>query len=157
MNGRLRQYLIFSRAERMGLVALGGILLLLIAWRTIGHFRATGIDKSLEGRLVAASRQLVSAQSMQMEAELPEHQDKSAHSLPIPDTVDINTADSATLVRLIGIGPATSHRILVCRTQEGPFTSVDQLRDVGSFTRQTLLILSRHLRFASPNIKRTTH
>ncbi len=44
--------------------------------------------------------------------------------------VDLNTADSAALDALPGVGPATAAAILEHRTQIGRFSSVDQLLDV---------------------------
>lgn len=44
--------------------------------------------------------------------------------------IDINSCDSATLVRLPGIGPVLSVRIIKYRHLLGGFTSVDQLKEV---------------------------
>jgi competence protein ComEA len=44
--------------------------------------------------------------------------------------VDVNTADSAALETLPGIGPATASAILEHRSRVGRFTSVEQLLDV---------------------------
>ena len=80
---------------------------------------------------------------------LPEHQDKrGGNGVILADTVDINTADSTVLEQLIGIGPVTAHNILRRRLEKGPFTTADQLREVGSFSMETLDILNRHLRFS---------
>ncbi|MCU1691923.1 MAG: DNA-binding protein [Frankiales bacterium] len=44
--------------------------------------------------------------------------------------VDLNTATSADLDGLPGIGPVLAERIVDYRTAHGPFRSVDQLREV---------------------------
>jgi competence protein ComEA len=44
--------------------------------------------------------------------------------------VDLNTAGTAELDALPGIGPVLAQRIVDYRTRNGPFTSVDQLDDV---------------------------
>ncbi|MBE1877740.1 ComEA family DNA-binding protein [Myceligenerans pegani] len=45
-------------------------------------------------------------------------------------TVDLNTADAATLETLPGIGPALAQRIIDWRATHGPFATVDELDDV---------------------------
>lgn len=44
--------------------------------------------------------------------------------------VRLNSADSTALESLPGIGPAIAARIIEYRTANGPFTSVEQLKDV---------------------------
>lgn len=44
--------------------------------------------------------------------------------------VHVNSADATTLETLPGIGPALAGRIIEYRTANGPFTSLDQLKDV---------------------------
>jgi len=44
--------------------------------------------------------------------------------------VNINTADSATLQTLSGIGPATAQKIIDHRTSNGPFSSKEELKQV---------------------------
>lgn len=46
------------------------------------------------------------------------------------ETVEINTADSATLTRIHGIGPAFARRIITFRKKLGGFLSKEQLKDV---------------------------
>lgn len=134
----------------MGMVALCCIIVVVVSVRAVLHFRAVlAINKGVEARLVAASRQL----NNEHEIELPEHQDKNGgYVVPLPGIVDINTADSATLVQLVGIGPATVHNILQ-RRAKNPFETIGELREVGSFTGQTLHILKNHLKFMSRSIK----
>jgi competence protein ComEA len=52
--------------------------------------------------------------------------DTNAQSGP----VNINTADSATLESLPGIGPATAQRIIAYREANGPFSSIEGLKQV---------------------------
>jgi competence ComEA-like helix-hairpin-helix protein len=45
-------------------------------------------------------------------------------------TININTADAATLTELDGIGDAKANAIIDYRKQHGPFKSIEQLADV---------------------------
>jgi competence protein ComEA len=64
---------------------------------------------------------------------------------PLPDKINLNTADSITLVRLPGIGPKLAHRILERRRENGAFTDVNQLREIYHFSDSTLHTLKRKL------------
>jgi competence protein ComEA len=52
--------------------------------------------------------------------------------------IDVNTADSVALETLNGIGEALAAAIIQFRTQNGPFTSVDQLDEVSGIGPATL-------------------
>jgi competence protein ComEA len=52
--------------------------------------------------------------------------------------VNINTADSAALESLPGVGPALAQRIIAFRDANGPFATVDDLLDVSGIGDKTL-------------------
>jgi competence protein ComEA len=52
--------------------------------------------------------------------------------------VNINTADSATLQTLNGVGPATAQKIIDYREQHGPFESIEDLTKVSGIGDKTL-------------------
>ncbi|MBZ2195196.1 helix-hairpin-helix domain-containing protein [Ruania sp. N2-46] len=54
------------------------------------------------------------------------------------ELVDLNAATAADLEELPGIGPALAERILDWRTENGGFTSVDQLDDVSGIGPATM-------------------
>jgi competence protein ComEA len=56
----------------------------------------------------------------------------------VPASLDINTADQSQLETLPGIGPVTAQSILAWRTENGLFSSVDQLLDVSGIGEATL-------------------
>ena len=49
---------------------------------------------------------------------------------PAPRTVNINTATSAQLETLTGVGPATAKAIIAYRNSKGPFTRIEDLLNV---------------------------
>lgn len=55
------------------------------------------------------------------------------------DTVDINTADAATLAAVLdGVGEAKAEAIIAYRDEHGPFESVDELAEVKGIGLKTL-------------------
>ena len=52
--------------------------------------------------------------------------------------VNINTADEATLETLNGVGPVLAASIIAYRTEQGPFTSIDQLDEVSGIGPATM-------------------
>jgi competence protein ComEA len=52
--------------------------------------------------------------------------------------VNLNTADAAALDSLPGIGPVLAERIIAFRTDNGPFTSVDDLGEVSGIGERLL-------------------
>lgn len=62
-----------------------------------------------------------------------------------PALIDINTADSATLQQLSGVGPVTAEAIIAYRTQHGPFTELSQLQEVSGIGPATYARLAPHV------------
>lgn len=56
--------------------------------------------------------------------------------------VDINTADTATLCTLPGIGPDIAERIVSYRAEHGPFSSADQLEQIKGVGQKKLARIS---------------
>ncbi|HEX6917734.1 MAG TPA: ComEA family DNA-binding protein [Phycicoccus sp.] len=59
--------------------------------------------------------------------------------------VNLNTADAATLETLSGVGPALAAAIIQYRTEQGPFTTIDQLDEVSGIGPATLEELRPHV------------
>ncbi|WP_374929206.1 helix-hairpin-helix domain-containing protein [Kytococcus sedentarius] len=60
--------------------------------------------------------------------------------------LDLNTADQAALEELPGVGPVTAGHILTWRTENGRFTTVDELMEVSGIGEKTLATLRPHVR-----------
>ena len=59
--------------------------------------------------------------------------------------VNLNTADQAALETLPGVGPVTAAAILQWRTDQGAFTSVDELLEVSGIGDATLAEIAPHV------------
>lgn len=57
------------------------------------------------------------------------------------ETIDINSSDSATLVRLPGIGPVLSARIIKYRNLLGGYARIEQLREVYGLPAETFDVI----------------
>jgi competence protein ComEA len=62
------------------------------------------------------------------------------------DPVNLNTATLAQLDALPGVGPVLAQRILDYRTQNGPFTTIDQLQEVPGVGPKKFDSLKPHVR-----------
>ncbi|WP_461005092.1 helix-hairpin-helix domain-containing protein [Trueperella pyogenes] len=69
----------------------------------------------------------------------------SSDAHPRGAKVNINTADQTTLQKVPGIGPVTAKAIIAWRTNNGSFSSVDQLIDVTGIGPKTLEQLREHV------------
>jgi competence protein ComEA len=65
--------------------------------------------------------------------------------------VNINSASSAELQTLSGIGPAKARAIIDYRQQHGPFKTVDQLQQVRGFGAKTVKKLAPELKLSGPS------
>lgn len=123
MKPSLRSFITFSRTERLGIVALLSLLVILIAVRaTMQYWAPAPIEPAQQQKLI----------SILHDSTL------TPHSLPLP--VNLNTADSATLLTLPGIGPALAHHIIHHR----PFTSYRQLLAIPRFPHHLVDSLPLH-------------
>jgi len=66
-------------------------------------------------------------------------------SAPIPDPININTSDSATLVRLKGIGPVTAGKLIRWRKEHGAFRSIDDILEIHHIPDSTFGLIKKHL------------
>ena len=123
---RLSDYFLVRRANQT-IIALGvvAVLILVAVW----WVRNGG----LEGKLV------------EHDPPAP-HGSKTAPAHKADFVVDVNHAEVAELVELPGVGQAIAERIVEYRKQNGPFQSVDDLREVTGIGPKTLEALRSHVR-----------
>ena len=153
MRKLFKTFATFSRTERLGLLALSALLIVLIAVRATMHLWVhPASDPEKEKKMVAAWETFKRSQPIVKKADTS---DKSEYvdasddgTVPLPNIININTADSATLVRLKWIGPVSAAKIVARRTTKGPFTNVDQLLEVCSIPTATFKVLKKHLSIA---------
>lgn len=120
----------FTRTERMGIAGLLLLSILLIIIRASMHWWIPD---------TSAYAEKVSFSSLQ-----PQKQ--------VADTfkINLNIADSLTLIALPGIGKGLSHRILERRRQLGTFTDMKQVFSVYHFNDETKNMLQKRTFIAIP-------
>lgn len=128
MKSLLKSYSHFTRVERMGIAVLLVVLLLLVLVRATMHLwvQPSKIDMQ---QVVIASKKL--------QEENPKFQNAGKVTLPPGTKINLNTADSLTLIDLPGIGKGLSHRILERRRQLGKFSNMQQVLDIYKFRQET--------------------
>lgn len=80
--------------------------------------------------------------------------DQDRRYAPLPATINLNTADSALLVRLNGIGPVLAHRIVEKRALLGGFISHKQLLELYPFPDSTFHMLCDKLEIRPEDIRK---
>lgn len=73
---------------------------------------------------------------------------------PLPEVIDLNGVDSATLVRLRGIGPTLAHKIIDRRAALGGFVQHEQLLEVYRFADTTFDMLRKKLAINPQSVKK---
>jgi len=141
----------YTRNERIGIVVLSVVLVSLIAVRaTMGLWVKPDTDPKKEKQLIEkwASYQQAQQAAPIANVERPAYEkENSNYTTPLPHKLNINTADTATLIRIKGVGKVTAEKIIYRRNKKGAFTNIAQLHEVGSFSEEHLTMLSTHIIF----------
>ncbi len=95
-----------------------------------GPVPGTDVSTLNLARKVADGEQIYVAVPVPPGVEEPAASQGSGGAGEDDDVVDLNSADTGELEELPGVGPVTAERIMQWRDDHGPFTSVDQLREV---------------------------
>ncbi len=150
MKRAIRSYISFTRNERIGIVCLSALIIILLAVRiTMVYYVHPKHNTAEEQKLRAAWEVFKRSQpkpvSDSVRNEQATYADKTSEDdAPLPSIININTADSETLIRLKGIGPAMAHKVLVYRKKH-LFKRVDELLDVQSIPKETFDVVKKHL------------
>ena len=151
MKKAFRLYITFSRTERMGVIGLCAILVVLVAIRaTMVLWVHPASDAEKDKQLATAwktfKRNQPVAKPDTTASNANDFQDKlDDNETPLPNIINLNTADSGTLVRLKGIGPVTAGKIIAWRKEHGSFTNINQLLEIRHFPDATFKLLKEHL------------
>ncbi|MGW5191373.1 helix-hairpin-helix domain-containing protein [Kribbella sp. NPDC004138] len=111
-----------------------------------GPLRGVDLTSLNLARQVTDGEQIIVGQPTQ---QPPPTAESSASAVPTttPDTpVNLNTATLAELDALPGVGPVLAQRILDYRTQNGPFSTIDQLQEVPGVGPKKFDSLRPHVR-----------
>ncbi len=143
MPSPFKPFITFSRNEKYGLLALTGLLLVLVLIRATMHFFIKpGIDDVQQIRLQQAWHKF---QQTQTDTAVAVTQSTSMTNQETSSAlVNINTADSSTLIDLDGIGPASAHKILLYRSHQH-FTSFEQVRKLCRMSATNANLLKPHI------------
>jgi competence protein ComEA len=68
-----------------------------------------------------------------------------------PENIDLNTATTAQLIQLPGIGPSYAERIIAYRTEHGSFKTVDELENVKGIGKKRLEQIRPFIRVEEPH------
>ena len=129
MSNIFKSFISFNRTERMGIIALLSVIIILIAVRATMHLWIPQPEIDAE-QVIIASKKITNTPRQETQ-------------LLAPGTrINLNTADSLTLISLPGIGKGLSHRILERRRQLGRFTDMQQVYDVYHFNEKTKKMLN---------------
>lgn len=101
----------------------------LVAGISVG-VNAANSSQSAQAAQANQAAQAISAQSDADQAQ-PAAKSKSHHGAArAAAKIDINNADKAQLAKIQGIGPKKAEAIVAYRTKNGPFKSIDDLKNL---------------------------
>ena len=155
MKKEIKSYISFTRTERAGLIGISVLLIILIGIRATMYLwiHPTG-NSERDKKLVAAWEHFKlnnAANHSDIVISKKDYQDAfDDNTSPLPEVININSADSITLVRLKGIGPVTAGKI-IARRKQSYFTDVNQLLEICHMPKSTFEIIKPHLTTKSPD------
>lgn len=136
-----------------GRVRRPGIVVLPLGSRVVDAVEAAGgLRRGVRAASVNLARLLVDGEQIVVGQGSPTGGGSLAGASPggvphpaAPGLVNLNTADTAALESLPGVGPVTAQAILTWRTENGGFTAIDQLLEVSGIGEATLAEIAPHV------------
>lgn len=161
----LREFYLLPRGEQRALLLLSLLVIFSlgarIGFRMLPAREPPGMDQFREEALAVLAAQEPS-DSLQKVSHSPyikslgnlkSSRHVSTQSLSI-ETVSINTADSADLLPLPGIGPVFAGRIIKYRNLLGGYFSIEQLSEVYGLSRETIERITPHIEVDTSALKK---
>ena len=134
----------FTSKERKALLFLVVIISLglFVQWLLPHKVKSNQYDYTLQDSLFKALAADTISESRQTEDPIPQKQ-KSAKMTKKktqlqPKSINANSAGQKELEKLPGIGPKTAQAIITYREENGPFTDLEQLKNVKRIGPKTL-------------------
>ncbi len=139
MKHGIKAYFSFTRKERVGIIVLMGVILSLLAVRIGMHvWMKPDNDAAQQEKVAKAWENYKQIHSVKTQPE-------AADNKYAGGVVNINTADSATLSTLKGIGPVNASRILSFRRNYGVITDMEQIKAICTMPSATFNELKQHI------------
>jgi DNA uptake protein ComE-like DNA-binding protein len=136
-----RNWFGYSRRERRSTFILLVIIIIVICVRYLFPTPVNSV-KEIPAELLSLSDDFIQKEESPKVVRMQNEVKSSRKKKPL---LEINSSDSASLVRLPGIGPVLSKRILKYRNLIGGFVSVDQLKEVYGLKEETFNMISPRL------------
>ncbi len=150
----LREYFHFTRGEVNGTLVLAAVMLGMFAYPHIHGFLARPSAYPVDPELIEAIRAFytnrdnppgqepLSPESPQALLTSSEAGIKTAGDATQTALIDLNSADTADLMQVSGIGPVLSRRILRYRDILGGFSSVEQLKEIYGLDEDRYMLIN---------------
>lgn len=113
-------------------------------WLRVISMTALSVCFVLSTQKVLAAKHLEHAAAQSQEQSQKASEDQLRNKKDEQNSVNINTADAATLTDLKGIGPKKAQNIIAYRNEHGAFKSVDDLAQVKGIGEKSLARLVKN-------------
>lgn len=157
MKQRIINYLSLTKKEWNGMVVLVVLIAMVIgAPYVYEHLRK---DKVINFKDLDKAVAILNANTIRKTGNLKSDYKAASpvytsNKLKPDETIELNTADSAALTRVHGIGSSFARRIVAYRENLGGFVSKEQLKDIYGLDAEKYNAISDEITFATGHIKK---